>query len=61
MTIDEKRQSGSKRSGGLSSEITDLEIDIGRMMEFKDHTFLEGLRDHMIEIYSKLGVNLLKK
>jgi len=61
LTIDEKRQSGSNKHTGLNNDLVDLELDIGRLMEFKENTFLEGLRDHMIEIYSKLGLHLLKR
>ena len=43
--------------------MSDLEISITKMMDLKDEkggVFIE-LRDHLIEIYSRIGVGLLKR
>ena len=62
LTVEEKRHSGGKRSSHMTADISDLEIAIGRMMEAADqHPSLEAVRDHLIEIYTKVGVHLLKK
>lgn len=43
--------------------ISDLEMQIAKLMDLKDEKggILSELRDHMIEIYSKIGVGLLKR
>ena len=62
LTVDEKRQSSGKRSSHFSSDIGDLEIAIGRMMDRdQHHPSIEAVRDHIIEVYTKVGVHLLKR
>ena len=43
--------------------ISELELAVTKMIEFKDenNTYLGELRDHLIEVYQKVGVGLLKR
>ena len=63
LTVDEKRKSSGKRSSHFSSDIGDLEIAIGRMLDRGEqhHPSVEAVRDHIIEVYTKVGVHLLNR
>ena len=43
--------------------MNDLELSVAKFLEIKDEKngILMELRDHLIEIYSKLGVGLMKR
>ena len=69
LTIDEKRSSmyGKKSSHFSQSQMgeimTDLELSIAKLQDVKDEKggVLSELRDHLIEIYNKVGVGLLRR
>ena len=74
LLIDEKKNASwqqGKKSGGSSSMsqsqlmelISELELAVTKMIEFKDenNTYRGELRDHLIEVYQKVGVGLLKR
>lgn len=43
--------------------MSDLELTVAKLLEVKDEKggVLSELRDHLIEIYTKVGVGLLKR
>lgn len=47
----------------MGDTMNDLELSIAKLLEIKDdkNGILMELRDHLIEIYTKIGVGLLKR
>lgn len=47
----------------MGEVISDLELSVAKLLEIKDEKggVLSELRDHLIEIYNKVGVGLLKR
>ena len=44
--------------------MSDLELSVTKFLEIKDdeaHIELLSLRDHLLEVYQKIGVGLLKR
>jgi hypothetical protein len=68
MTIDEKKNPLHKKSSIYSQAQTgemmsELELSITKIMELKEESgsILMELRDHLIELYSRVGMGLLKR
>lgn len=70
-TIDEKAKTSARQTTfrankgnqGLNDQIHDLELRINKMVHIsdcKDHNVVE-IKNHLIDLYQRVGVNLLKK
>jgi len=68
MTIDEKKNPAHKKTNMFSHAQTgelmsELELKIAKLMELKEESgsMLMEMRDHLIEVYTKVGIGLLKR
>lgn len=69
MTIDEKKNTSINKKTNMFSlaqtgeMMNDLELAIAKLMELKDESgsIVMELRDHLIEVYNRIGVSLLKR
>lgn len=68
MTIDEKRNPANRKSSffnaaKMAEMMNELELNVTKLMELKEESgsVLVELRNHLIEIYQKVGIGLLKR
>jgi hypothetical protein len=70
LTIDEKKHQHSKKQNifaqsHLGEMMSDLELSISKLViDLKDESgsgLLGSMRDHLIEVYQKIGFGLLKR
>ena len=66
LTIDEKKNPGKKNifsQAQIGEMMNELEIQITKLLEIKDESgsAMGDMRDHLIDIYQRMGVGLLKR